>query len=198
MREGFRGKCIVFVCRGTALAVGVKKRYKSCRSWQKDGVMPRKTQLNVHEYSKDWRARVLATCGNASFMMEDVYFFSIEGFIQGIKYRPFTKRREHAFRSLQVTAQAIGKNSQRKRIWWKGKEIAYGSKKHKEYIERAFRARILKDQRAQVALAACANVNFVYRPKRDEPRMSLRSAHVSAIFTKLRDELIKTGTLKPR
>ncbi len=160
--------------------------------------MPRKSQLNLHEFSKDWRAVTLAICTNASFWMEDRHLSSVEGFIQGIRFRPGTERRENAFRSLQVTAQIIGKNAQRTWIWWKGKQVRYGSKKHKEYIERAFRARIMKDPRAQLALTACQNVTFVYKPKRNEPRMSLRGAHISAIFSKLRDELIKTATLKPR
>ncbi len=155
-------------------------------------------QVNIHADSKDWRARTISMTLNASFEMEGRYFFSVEGFIQGIKFPPGTKSREDAIRALSVTARKIGARAKRKWIWWKGKQVRYGSKKHKEYIERAIRCRLRKDAHAQAALAACANVTIVCKPPRGERPISIRSAHFCAILRKLRAEFIATGIIKPR
>ncbi len=163
--------------------------------------MPKKATtpiVTISCHARDWRGIALAVSLDGAFLLHDVSPASVEGFIQAIRMRPYTVKRHKALRSLTMTAQTFAGNKQRTWVWWNDKKVRYGSKKHHDYIERAFRARLLRCEHALRALAASNSVTFVYRPRQNEARVSLRPAHVVAIFSKLRDEVVATGTLLPR
>lgn len=82
-------------------------------------------------------------------------FYSIIGFMLGIKYRPHDKFKEYAFTICgPVDLTTITRGFTTRQVFWGGREIPFGSCEHRDLIKRAVEARFEKDSAGRFVLLA--------------------------------------------
>jgi len=148
--------------------------------------------LNIGSKSDDWRARRLSNFSNDPFILDGERIASVEGFIQGTKFPEGHPIRQQAFQSVGVEAKRLGKEAERKLVWWKGQAIAYGSTRHRQLIERAIRAKFEQNNEAMKALLASEKMMLTHDlGEPDPPNASLPAKVFCNILTKIREEAIQ-------
>lgn len=150
--------------------------------------------LNIGSRSEDWRAIRLSNFSFDSFDLDGVRFYSVEGFIQGIKFPEGDFNREKAQYLRGIDAKRLGRKAppERKFVWWKGEAFLYGSVKHHALIERAIRAKFERNEGAMKALLATAGMTLTHNLGHPEsPHTSLPSEIFCEILTKIREESLK-------
>ena len=152
--------------------------------------------LNVYFGSADWRGHVLANFPAFPFVLDGTAIASVEGFVQGIKFPEHHESRTAAFSSWGAVAKRLGSDAERINVWWTGAEIAYGSDEHHRLIARAVRAKFAFNEGARLALKATAGLVLQHDIGPDSPVTSLPAAVFCRILTELREELLRTGTIK--
>jgi hypothetical protein len=121
--------------------------------------------------------------------LEDEWFASVEGFIQGIKYPMDHPQRHFTFGLVGKYAKKAGKHAENKFVWWKGEAIRYQSPEHTALIERAIRARFNENPEALRALRATEGLTLMHDVGHpDSPTTSLRREQFVDILTRIRDE----------
>ena len=82
---------------------------------------PTEQTLNISSTSNDWRGLALSNFGLSPFVLDGVLFASVEGFIQGIKFREGDPQRDAAFASSGWPAKHLGeyRGSQRRALGWR-------------------------------------------------------------------------------
>ncbi|MEK9158470.1 MAG: hypothetical protein AAB673_00520 [Patescibacteria group bacterium] len=147
--------------------------------------------LNISSRSSDWRARRLSNFSADPFVLDGEEMASVEGFIQGTKFPEGHPTRQQAFQTAGVEAKRLGKEAERKFVWWKGQAIPYGSTEHHQLIERAIRAKFEQNQEAKDALLATKGMTLMHDLGRPEPpNTSLPAAVFCDILTRIREEII--------
>jgi len=154
--------------------------------------------LNVSSSSSDWRGQALSNFVLSPFTLDSVLFASVEGFIQGIKFREDDPRRGKAFVSSGWAAKHLGDTSDRNGAYWDGACIVYGSAEHHRLIERAIRARISQNQGLQDVLKSTEGVTLIHdtgtRP--ESPTTSLPASVFCRILNEVREEILSSGSLR--
>ena len=126
-----------------------------------DGSMtPTEQTLNISSTSNDWRGLALSNFGLSPFVLDGVLFASVEGFIQGIKFRESDPQRDAAFASSGWPAKHLGDTADRSGAYWDGACLPYGSPEHHRLIERAIRARIAQSKGLQAALKSTVGLTL--------------------------------------
>jgi predicted NAD-dependent protein-ADP-ribosyltransferase YbiA (DUF1768 family) len=149
--------------------------------------------LNIGSRSDDWRARRLSNFSADPFVLDGVWIASAEGFIQGIKFSEGHPIRQQAFQSVGAKAKRLGKNAERKLVWWKEQAISYGSTEHRKLIERAIRAKFEQNHGAMEALLATQGMTIAHDLGRPEsPNTSLPAEAFCDILTRIREEATQT------
>ncbi len=149
-------------------------------------------ELNVHSRSRDPRARVLSALANRPFEFEGEMFGSFEGFFNGIKFHKNEPRRRRAFASSFGYAQRFGDEAQNKWVWWKDKQIASGSFKHRTLIKRAHRESIMHNPDRMQALIDSAGLVITHNIDTPSPPDSPYSHDdFCAELTEFREELLR-------
>lgn len=145
--------------------------------------------LNISSQSDDWRARRLSNFSTDPFVIDDEEIASVEGFIQGTKFPEGHPTRQQAFQAAGVKAKRLGKEVERKFVWWKGKAITYGSTEHHQLIERAIRAKFEQNPEAKKALLATKGMILTHDLGSPEPpNTSLPATVFCDILTRIREE----------
>ena len=148
--------------------------------------------LNVSSTSNDWRGVALSNFVLSPFVFDDKLFASIEGFIQGIKFREDDPRRARAFGLSGWDAKRLGDQADRSGAYWKGACLSYGSAQHHRLIEAAIRARIAQSPGLQAALLSTAGMTLVHDTGQPEaPTTSLPASVFCRILTDVRNELLE-------
>ena len=70
--------------------------------------------LNIVSNSLDPRARALSNFSHHSFVLDNVYCASTEGFIQGIKYPEGDPKRRKTFEMYGVEVKKMGRGAESK------------------------------------------------------------------------------------
>lgn len=101
-------------------------------------------EVNVSSDSPDKAAADMSNFSAHSFVIDGDTMASVEGFVQGIKFPEGDARREEAFAAVGKKAKMIGKEALEigcGYVWWKERQIVYGSVKHHALIKRAIVAK---------------------------------------------------------
>ncbi|AUC97805.1 hypothetical protein CWS35_28845 [Bradyrhizobium sp. SK17] len=153
--------------------------------------MTQKT-LNISSASSDWRGLALSNFVLSPFVLDGALYASVEGFIQGIKFREDDINRRTAFALSGWPAKYLGDTADRSGAYWQGRRIPYGSDDHHRLIERAIRARILQCEGLRAALESTAGTTLVHAPAAgvESPATSLPALVFCRILTQLRSELL--------
>lgn len=157
--------------------------------------------LNIGSKSEDWRARRLSNFSFDPFYLDEIKNYSVEGFIQGIKFPENDPRREKAFDSWGTDAKRFGRETpkERKFVWWKGETIIYGSAKHHALIERAIRAKFEQNKGAIEALLETVGMILAHDLGHPEsPHTSLPAKVFCDILTKIRKENLEKVAIEMR
>src|SRR5690606_4651517 len=127
------------------------------------------------------------------FVLDDILFASIEGFIQGIKFREDDPRRTQAFESSAWDAKHIGEQADRSGAYWAGVCIAYGSAEHHDLVARAIRARIEQCTGLRRVLMSTEGLTLIHETGHgpESPNTSLPATVFCGILTELRKELLR-------
>ncbi|MDP3646167.1 MAG: hypothetical protein Q8R25_03700 [bacterium] len=148
--------------------------------------------LNIASKSDDLRARCLSNFSAYGFVIDGVKVSSVEGFLQGIKFRVGDHNREKAFRSFGAEAKQFGERAVRKFVWWKRRAISYGSDEHHQLLARAIRAKFEQNEVAMSALVATDGMILTHDLGHPElPHTSLPAALLCEILMRLRREAIR-------
>jgi hypothetical protein len=124
-------------------------------------------------------------------VLEGERMASVEGFIQGTKFPEGHPTRQQAFRSVGVEAKRLGKNAERRFVWWRGRAIPYGSSEHHELIEKAIRAKFEQNPGAMEALLATEGMTLTHNLGHpDPPNTSLPATVFCGILTRIREEIL--------
>lgn len=147
--------------------------------------------LNIGSKSDEWRARRLSNFSVDPLVLEGERMASVEGFIQGTKFPEGHPTRQQAFRSVGVEAKRLGKNAERRFVWWKARAISYGSSEHHELIEKAIRAKFEQNPGAMEALLATEGMTLTHNLGHpDPPNTSLPATVFCGILTRIREEIL--------
>lgn len=147
--------------------------------------------LNIYSESSDWRARRLSNFSAGPFVLDGQGVASVEGFIQGTKFPEGHILRQEAFRSYGTKAKRIGKEAERKLVWWKGRVISYGSAEHHQLIERAIRAKFEQNPEVMRALLATEGMTLTHDLGHPElPNTSLPAKVFCDILTRIREKAL--------
>lgn len=153
-------------------------------------------RLNISSTSDDWRGLALSNFPLSPFVLDGELFASVEGFIQGIKFREDDPRRATAFLSSGWDAKHLGDTADRSGAYWGGARIRYGSAEHHQLIERAIRARIKQCEGLRRTLRATEGMTLVHDTGKPEaPHTSLPAAVFCRILETLRREIL--GRARP-
>lgn len=150
------------------------------------------SSLNVSGTSTDWRGIALSNFLLSPFVLDDILFASVEGFIQGIKFPEGDPRRAVAFCSSGWEAKNLASQADRSAVYWAGAPIPYGSAEHHQIIGRAIRARIEQSIGLQKALMSTDGLTLIHDTG-SEPESSTTSLPATVfcrIVTDLREELL--------
>lgn len=80
-------------------------------------------------------------------------FYSVFGFLLGIKYRPGDMFKEEAFKvAAPVDVTTLTRGFTPRQVFWRNREIPYGSCEHRDLIRRAVEARFADDPAARAYL----------------------------------------------
>lgn len=155
--------------------------------------------LNISSRSSDWRARRLSNFSIDGFVIDGVRIASVEGFIQGIKFRdddPCRKElpdadpiRAQVFCSSGIEARRFGEKAEGKFVWWWWNAIPYGSRGHRVLIERAIRAKFEQNSGAMEALLATKRLVLICTEELDK---SIPSGFFCRVLTRIRKEALST------
>lgn len=148
--------------------------------------------INISSTSEDWRGLALSNFGLSPFVLADMLFASVEGFIQGIKFPEGDPRREQAFASYGWDAKNLGDTADRNGAYWKGQRYGYGSEEHRRLITYAIRARIMQSIGLQKALISTRGLTISHKVSEhaESATTSLPAAVFCQILTDLRSELL--------
>ena len=154
--------------------------------------MTEETVLNVSSTSEDWRGLALSNFGLSPFVLGDMLFASVEGFIQGIKFREDDPRRGQAFTSSGWDAKNLGDQADGSGAYWNGQCLSYGSPQHRQLIGYAIRARIMQSAGLQRALITTRGMTITHKvgEHSESPTTSLPASVFCNILTDLRNELL--------
>lgn len=149
------------------------------------------TVLNISSTSADWRGLALSNFRLSPFVINDMLFASVEGFIQGIKFPENDPRRLQAFHLSGWDAKHLGDQADRSGAYWEGQCLPYGSTQHHQLIEGAIRARIAQSIGLQRVLLSTAGSVLVHDTGRPESQTtSLPAAVFCRILTAIREDLV--------
>lgn len=149
--------------------------------------------LNIGSKTDDWRARRLSNFSADPFVLDEIHFASVEGFIQGTKFPEDDPRRERAFQSIGKEAKRFGRGAERKFVWWQGQLISYGSLEHHRFIERAIRAKFKQSPETLRALLATKDMTLTHDLGHPESlNTSLPAKVFCDILTRIREEHLST------
>ena len=147
--------------------------------------------INIAANAEDWRGVALSNFCLSPFVLEGVLLASVEGFIQGIKFRPGDPLRPAAFGSSGFEAKAFSARAGRAGAWWADQQHEYGSPSHLALIESAIRARIAQNGGLQAALRSTNPATIVHETGVPEsPWTSLKASDFCRIITAIRTELL--------
>jgi predicted NAD-dependent protein-ADP-ribosyltransferase YbiA (DUF1768 family) len=151
--------------------------------------------LNVSSTSNDWRGLALSNFGLSPFVLDGILFASVEGFIQGIKFREDDPQREVAFISSGWPAKHLGDAADRSGAYWDGACLPYGSPEHHRLIERAIRARIAQSKGLQAALKSTIGLTLIHDTGvgKESPTTSFPASEFCRILMDMREELLTSG-----
>lgn len=156
------------------------------------------TFLNISSTSADWRGLALSNFGLSPFVLDDMLFASVEGFIQGIKFAENDPRRLQAFQLSGWEAKHLGDQADRSGAYWNGQCLPYGSTQHHQLIESAIRARIEQSIGLQRALLSTSGLELVHDTGRAEASTtSLPATVFCRILTAIREELLRARLTAP-
>lgn len=146
--------------------------------------------INIYSRSADWRARRLSNFSADEFVIDGETIASVEGFIQGIKFPEDDSRRRQAFQCVGVGAKRLGQKAPRLGyVWWKGKQIVFGSDEHRCLIISAIRAKFKQNREALDALLNTENEELVHTTSRPEPQNpSIPTSLFCKILMEIREE----------
>ena len=155
--------------------------------------MTEKITFNLGDQS-DPISEKLGNFSTSRFSLDDVECFSVEGFIQSLKFSDSEKQ--------QAVAKLVGKEAKFKgkkagkriaregTVFWNGRTIKFRSPEHLALIERGILAKFEQDEKAQQALLATGNAELIHNTGRAEsPFTSLPSEHFIKIVKKIRSGL---------
>ncbi len=145
--------------------------------------------LNVSSNSEDWRARRLSNFSYDPFILDGEKLLCVEGFIQGIKFPEKSPLRKQAFQEVGMHAKLLGKQAHNKFVWWKGKKIKYGSRRHHQLIARAIKAKFYQNDGAMMTLMCTKEMVLTHEVGSESPQTSLPSKVFCKILTEIRDSL---------
>lgn len=152
--------------------------------------MGNKKTLNIYSKSDDPRGRILSNFSHHPFVLDDIHFESVEGFIQGIAFPEGDPRREAAFKSWGGTAKKFENEQEKKFIWWNGEQMEFGSKKEHALIERAIRAKFQQNSEAQEALKNTEDLFLTHILPEPEPdNICLSAKEFCNILMRIRQEI---------
>lgn len=155
-------------------------------------MISKSTFLNVSSTSADWCGLALSNFWLSPFVLDDILFASVEGFIQGIKFAENDPRRLQAFNLSGWEAKHLGDKADRSGAYWNGQCLPYGSTQHHQLIERAIRARIDQSMGLQKTLLSTSGLDLVHDTGRAEsPTTSLPATIFCRILSDLREELLR-------
>lgn len=170
---------------------------KTALYW-KGKIMASDATLNISATSSDWRGVALSNFCLSPFVFDGVLLASVEGFIQGIKFRPGHALREEAFVSSGFDAKKFDSFADRSGAFWQGRRFDYGSAQHHKLIERAIRARIAQNVGLQAVLITTGHVVLVHETGAPEPpTTSLPATVFCAILTAIREYLLVASVTGP-
>ncbi|ANY16552.1 hypothetical protein [Bordetella pseudohinzii] len=154
--------------------------------------------LNISSTSADWRGLALSNFGLSPFVLDDMLFASVEGFVQGIKFAENDPRRLQAFQLSGWEAKHLGDQADRSGAYWNGQRLPYGSTQHHRLIETAIRVRIEQCIGLQRALLSTNGLDLVHDTGRKEaPTTSLPATVFCRILTAIREELLRARLTAP-
>ena len=156
---------------------------------------PTEQTLNISSTSNDWRGLALSNFGLSPFVLDGVLFASVEGFIQGIKFREGDPQRDAAFASSGWPAKHLGDTADRSGAYWDGACLPYGSPEHHRLIERAIRARIAQSKGLQAALKSTVGLTLIYDTGAGAECIDnvVSGLGILPDFTDMRKELLTSG-----
>ena len=147
-------------------------------------------RFNITSSSRDVRARLLSNFANYPFVIEKQHCASVEGFIQAIKYPHGSVERWRTFLQSGKTAKEASLPSPQSHIWWRGKQVAYGSEQHHALIERAIVQKCMQNEICMRALLNTDDLTLLHDTgARESPHTSLPASTFCDILTKLRTKL---------
>jgi predicted NAD-dependent protein-ADP-ribosyltransferase YbiA (DUF1768 family) len=149
----------------------------------------------------DPRGKLLSNLALTPFVLDGVELSSVEGFVQGIKFRPGHPNRERIFSLSGHEAREAGASMQREishrldcckaqYVYWLDQEIAFGSDEHHALIARALAAKFAQNPRAREALIGTEHALLIH-PRPDTPHTSLPGQIFVAILTEIRSAFAK-------
>ncbi len=145
--------------------------------------------VNIGSESDDWRAVACSNFTHFVFFLDNQFFLSTEGFIQGIMWPEGHINRYMAFSCIGKEAKKFGKEAERKFVWWQGKEILFGSPEHHALIVRAMRAKFGQNQTAMEALLATGDDEITHDlGKPESPNTSFPAKLFCETLMKIRSE----------
>lgn len=110
--------------------------------------------VNVNSRSDDWRAQQLSNFAEGLFEIDGVWFYSVEGFIQALKFPEDHPNKAYGGVLTGSDAKKLGESAEKKYIWWKGQRFDYGSEAHHYLIARAIAAKFYQNTEKMSALLA--------------------------------------------
>lgn len=148
--------------------------------------------LNISSTSTDWRGLALSNFSLSPFVLDDILFASVEGFIQGIKFPEGDQRRVQAFCSSGWDAKNLAVQADRSAVYWAGAHIPYGSTEHHQLIGRAICARIKQSIGLQRALMSTDGLRLIHDTgsEPESPTTSLPAVVFCKILADLREDLL--------
>lgn len=155
--------------------------------------------LNITSRSRDPRARLLSALANRPFQFAEshyVWYASLEGWYQGIKFPPDDQRRYEAFASCFGHAKAFSKLAEREFVWWGFERLKYAGPLHRELIESAFRASFISGSDREHALLDTWGLVLVHETgEEDAPDSPLTKAEFAQLLMRIREERWTPGRL---
>lgn len=139
--------------------------------------------------SNGYPSHVLSNLCSNRFFFDGVFCYSMEGFLQSLKYEdPYRQRQICAMKGRKAKTKAITTWQTNQIIWWKGVKINRQSDAFQALIHRAYQAMFEQNERFRIALMSTRGIKLYHsQGEQNSYRTILTESEFCSVLTEMRD-----------